>query len=244
MVENLAGIRVRAMGALELKRAYQSNLALGLVLAVGLHLAMVAGIRILTAHPTVPAPVISVVPDVITRVWVQPEEVIPPENPHVFGGGAPPIPETGIPVPTDDELVLSDVSLPTRDDLRRRVIGGTVGVDSRSGGDPLQWPVTDTFPKITDVAIGVRFPEPIRKVAPHYPVMAERAGLQSHVIVRVLVDQMGRVRDAVVVRCSAPGVGFEEAARDALMQWVFTPAVQNDHPVAVWVNIPVRFATR
>jgi TonB family protein len=243
-MEDLAGIRVRGMGAFELKRAYQSNLALGLLLAAGLHLAVIAAVRLAAVRQTAPSRVVDVIPDDLARVWVQPDVVFVPDKPGVIGGGGIRAHETGIPVPMDDELVLTDVALPTRDDLRRRVVGGTVGGDDRTSDDPLQWPVTDTFPKITDVAIGVRLPEPIRKVPPRYPVMAERAGLEGQVIVRALVDEMGRVRDAVVVRCSAPGVGFEESARDALLQWVFTPAVQNDHPVAVWVNIPVRFATR
>jgi outer membrane biosynthesis protein TonB len=34
---------------------------------------------------------------------------------------------------------------------------------------------------------------------------------------------------------------FNEVAVAAAMQWVFTPAVMNNGPVAVWVSIPFKF---
>jgi len=37
---------------------------------------------------------------------------------------------------------------------------------------------------------------------------------------------------------------LNEAAIQAARQWVFTPALTNDHPVAVWVAVPIsRFAS-
>mgnify|MGYP001093111118 CR=1 FL=1 len=35
-----------------------------------------------------------------------------------------------------------------------------------------------------------------------------------------------------------------QAVRDAAKQWVFTPAMMNAGPVAVWVAMPFRFALR
>jgi len=151
-------------------------------------------------------------------------------------------PGPGIPVPVPDELILGEVSIPTRAELGRYWVGGRSGTTGEAAGR-LEEVVPDTFPAIDRVFFGVRKPVPIRTVSPIYPAMAERAGLEGQVVVRVLVDALGRVRDAVIARCSAPGIGFEESAREALMKWVFTPAVQNDHPVAVWINVPVRFVT-
>jgi protein TonB len=244
MTESLAGTRVDAIGALELKRAYQVNLALGLLLAAALHLAAVGSTWFFEEQDVVP-PLVgpSAEPDP-GRVFVWPDVTIVPDEPKGVGSGSSMVtPVRGIPRPVPDVLVDHEVSISTREDLRRHVQGGRTGV-AGGGTDPLQWIVRDTFPAITEVIVGIRYPEAIREVSPIYPLMAERAGLEGRVVVRVLVDASGRVRDAVVVRCSPSGVGFEESARDALMQWVFTPAVQNDHPVAVWVNIPVRFAIR
>jgi hypothetical protein len=34
---------------------------------------------------------------------------------------------------------------------------------------------------------------------------------------------------------------FRQAAIDAVSQFVFTPAMQNDKPVAVWMSQPIKF---
>lgn len=241
MTERSAAIRVPAIGALELKRAYQFNLALGLLLAAALHLAAVGSFRLFEPQEVVPPSAGPAAEPDPGRVFVWPDVTIVPDEPKGVGGGRMAPPETGIPRPVPDVLVDHEISIPAREDLRRHVEGGRTGL-AGGGTDPLQWIVQDTFPAITEVIVGIRYPEAIREVSPIYPAMAERAGLEGRVVVRVLVDASGLVRDAVVITCSPSGVGFAESARDALMQWVFTPAVQNDHPVAVWVNVPVRFA--
>jgi TonB family protein len=57
--------------------------------------------------------------------------------------------------------------------------------------------------------------------------------------VKVWVDKEGKVRKAVVLKSDAEI--FNQAATDAAQQWVFTPAVMQKGPVAVWVSIPFRF---
>ena len=37
---------------------------------------------------------------------------------------------------------------------------------------------------------------------------------------------------------------FHEVAKAAALQWEFTPAIQNDRPVKVWVAIPFNFSFR
>jgi outer membrane biosynthesis protein TonB len=34
---------------------------------------------------------------------------------------------------------------------------------------------------------------------------------------------------------------FNQAALDAAMKSAFTPALQNNHPIAVWIVLPYRF---
>ena len=36
-------------------------------------------------------------------------------------------------------------------------------------------------------------------------------------------------------------IDFREAAATAARQWEFVPAIQNDRPVRVWVDVPFRF---
>jgi TonB family protein len=38
------------------------------------------------------------------------------------------------------------------------------------------------------------------------------------------------------------GAMLNDAAVNAVKQWVFKPALSNNKPVAVWVAVPVRFS--
>lgn len=77
-----------------------------------------------------------------------------------------------------------------------------------------------------------------RGMTPVYPEIAMRAGLEGDVFVAFTVGVDGSVRDVRVVR--GPEI-FRKAAVEAVSQFVFEPAVQNDRPVAVRMTLPVRF---
>jgi len=57
--------------------------------------------------------------------------------------------------------------------------------------------------------------------------------------VKIWVDKEGKAKKAQIIKSDAEL--FNQAAIDAAMQWVFTPAVMNNGPVAVWVSIPFKF---
>ena len=46
---------------------------------------------------------------------------------------------------------------------------------------------------------------------------------------------------AVVLRCSRPNMGFEQAAIDAVQNWMYKPALQNGRPVEVYFTVFVEF---
>ncbi|MDA0334580.1 MAG: energy transducer TonB [bacterium] len=81
-------------------------------------------------------------------------------------------------------------------------------------------------------------PEPINNPAPEYPEIARKAGITGQVVVEVLVDKLGRVEAIGKIHGNEV---FHEEARKAALQWTFTPAIQNDKPVKVWVSLPFRF---
>ena len=85
-------------------------------------------------------------------------------------------------------------------------------------------------------------PQAIRRVEPRYPDFARRAGVEGTVILQVEVFKDGSVGAIEVVQSlmSGPG-GLDEAAKDAVRQWEFTPAQSGGQPVAVWVRIPIEF---
>ena len=81
-------------------------------------------------------------------------------------------------------------------------------------------------------------PEPIHQVAPTYPEIARKAGLTGKVFLKFLVGKDGRVSNVQVLRGQEI---FRQAAIDALSQFRFKPARQNDKPVSVWMTQPISF---
>ena len=49
------------------------------------------------------------------------------------------------------------------------------------------------------------------------------------------------MKRAMVVECNRPGYGFEEAALEAAYKSKYTPGMEGDRPVAVWVSYMVKF---
>jgi len=96
-------------------------------------------------------------------------------------------------------------------------------------------------PLPTDLVNAEVLPEPIIQVTPEYPEFAKQAGVSGTVLVRALIGKDGRVRDAFVAS-SIPLL--DDAALRAVRRWVFRPALNNDHPVMVWVAIPMKFTLR
>ena len=66
-----------------------------------------------------------------------------------------------------------------------------------------------------------------------------RQGISGTVWVQALVSKQGRVVDTRLAWSVSPLL--DEAATDAVRQWEFKPAMDNGHPVAVWVIVPVKF---
>ncbi len=99
---------------------------------------------------------------------------------------------------------------------------------------------------VTDTPTGFRdafdqAPVVIARVYPVYPEMARQAELEGVVLLKVGIDELGRVREAIVLQSID---GLDEAALDAIYQWRFQPAMQRDVPVPVWYSVPIRFSLR
>ncbi|MDA0745958.1 MAG: energy transducer TonB [bacterium] len=78
----------------------------------------------------------------------------------------------------------------------------------------------------------------INEVRPVYPEVARTAGVEGVVFVKFAVGSDGKVKSASVMK--GPRV-FHDAAIEAVYQFDFHPAMQNDKPVAVWMTLPIRF---
>ena len=82
-------------------------------------------------------------------------------------------------------------------------------------------------------------PIPVYQTNPDYPETARRLGIEGTVWVKMLVNKLGVVTKAIVMKSDQPL--FNEVSMSAALQWVFTPAILKGEPVAVWAAVPFRF---
>ena len=81
-------------------------------------------------------------------------------------------------------------------------------------------------------------PVVIHEVFPVYPEVARKAGLEGVVFVQFVVGREGKVKQVSVLKAAEM---FRKAAVEAVQQFRFRPAVQNDNPVQVRMTRPIRF---
>lgn len=72
-----------------------------------------------------------------------------------------------------------------------------------------------------------------------YPPEARKAGIQGRVVMDLLIDGIGTVRQATLV--SGPGYGLDEAALEAVKKFRFRPARVQDQAVAVRIRYAYQF---
>lgn len=109
---------------------------------------------------------------------------------------------------------------------------GGLGRDSGdSGGD--QTVVVETSFGAVDA------PAFVHRELPVYPKLAERLGKEGRVILRLLIDPQGRLRNVEVIESS--WMGFSEAAISAIRKSTFSPGRKDGELVFSKVLLPVRF---
>lgn len=83
-------------------------------------------------------------------------------------------------------------------------------------------------------------PAPLHPIKPDYPDKGEQQGLEGSVVVLLLIDEAGVVREATVVEANPEGV-FEESALLAFRGARFAPAQKNGRAVKSRVLIRVSY---
>ncbi len=107
-----------------------------------------------------------------------------------------------------------------------------------SGQDNDYLPPPDSFVIVQELPIIVH-----QELA-EYPGIALEAGLDAEVCIQAFVDYDGQVVKALATQCSNPGIGFEEAAVKAAYRCTYRPAIQDGHPIGVWIAYRVKFIPR
>lgn len=80
----------------------------------------------------------------------------------------------------------------------------------------------------------------LKMVKPVYPPYERAQGIEGNVTVELLVDEQGMVAHANVLSTVGP-VSFEQAALDAVHQFLFEPPTENGRPTTYWVRFLIKF---
>jgi TonB family protein len=83
------------------------------------------------------------------------------------------------------------------------------------------------------------FPQPLKKVDPKYPELAQKAGIEGKVYIQLSIDTTGTVTDAKVIKTDHEILN--EPALQAARQWTFTPAMKDKKKIAIVLTVPFAF---
>ncbi len=100
--------------------------------------------------------------------------------------------------------------------------------------DQLRWPASDEYLPLD------RHPDMIWFVQPEYPRKAYEAGIEGIVLMHVLLDRCGNVRDAAIA-LSSGNRSLDEAASKTAFVNRFRPGIMHGRPVACWTFYEVMF---
>jgi periplasmic protein TonB len=75
---------------------------------------------------------------------------------------------------------------------------------------------------------------------PEYPWIARKRGYQGTVLLEVLVNREGKVKEVTLSASSGYSV-LDQAALTSVKAWLFDPGTRGGDKVEMWVKVPVRF---
>jgi TonB family protein len=102
-------------------------------------------------------------------------------------------------------------------------------------------PPADRMAGVLRPGPGVEMPVPLELPRARYPAAARGTGLKVDVHLDLLVDEQGRVIEAVVREGDPDNLGFNEAAVQAALGTRFQPATRWDLPGKAWTELILEF---
>jgi TonB family protein len=88
---------------------------------------------------------------------------------------------------------------------------------------------------------GLDPPQPIDEPPPYYPELARHLKKQGSLLMAVLIDRQGLVRDALLLG-DPLGDGLDQSSVNTVRRWKYRPAMLNAAPVSVIKPEPVTFS--
>lgn len=229
-------------GYYELKKIYQRNFVKGIASSLILHLSLIGlYFGVLKAMEDDEAVTIRTVKimkytDLGPPPSVEQKQATPPP-PTIQQAAVKP--SMGIPVPVPDIDISPEQTMATQEDLAVPTAiegvgdAGEIAVEGGTGDI-----LNEAEPGMDDFVAVEQEPQKVKWVNPDYPKLAKDAGIEGKVLVKVLIDKEGKVKKAVIVKGNEI---FHDSVMKAALQCTFTPAIQNQKPVQVWMMIPFNF---
>lgn len=254
-------------GASELKRLYEKHLSMAFGISVAIHVCLFFLYSCVTKVGKAKGPKVAPVAKMkLINLAPPPQQASaePPPPPPMIqenlitntgGGGV--ASYAGTPVAVPDALITPD--------MKEFATTKEVNVATTTAGDGTGFKIEDTEIKekvgdgpkveVTETkAAEDKLPEPDEFVSVEqeanldyaelqkrveYPEMARRNNIEGKVTIRVLVGKDGKAMKSIVEQ--SDNKLLEAAAKKAVMETSFTPAVQNGTPVVQWISVPVSF---
>lgn len=225
-------------GTQALKALYTKHLLRALIIATVLHLGVI-GIYYLAGYlAEEDEPVVTVRIMKYTDLGPPPSLQNTEAAPQVAVSVPVTKPTVGVPVPVPDAEVNPEQTIATQQELSE-IQSPVVSQGDGDGSVAIEQDIQIEDEDPPDFVPVEQQPVPIKQVEPAYPEIARRAGVEGTVWVKILVDKEGKAKKAVVMK--SDNDIFNENAVKAALGWVFTPAMMNNGPVAVWAAVPFRF---
>ena len=157
------------------------------------------------------------------RTVIGPTRVLP-TDPIVNPVTPKPLPKPRIPVAADDPNEIENVIIPKDSTLFARF----------GEQDPYEIPSPGTFIPCE------KYPKITYAPAPEYPPIAKTAGIEGKVFLQIFVGKDGKPKKVFVAKSYVTSDCDSVAVKTA-WNFRFSPAMQRDKPVGVWVSMPIVF---
>ena len=244
MTQTIAAVKNGIYGAFELKKLYPRNYSIGVAVAIFLHLLVIGSYYFVQAinkgEDFDSAPTVKI----MKYSDLGPPPSITNEIPPQIAVSGPVIqPTVGVPVPVPDEEAPPEQTIASQQEMSQVAapsISDDIGAGTQITQDiKIEQPKEEEDPDVNSFIPVEKFPEVVVAAQPEYPDIAKRAGVTGKVWVKVLVDKAGKPKKAIILKSDSEL--FNDPAIAAAMKSAFTPALQNNHPIAVWIVLPYKF---
>jgi protein TonB len=227
-------------------RAHRQRRFGGMVLSIATHLAIIGAVTATTVHATRPS-----------REEIVPVHLAPPAHPapptrtehaartsaHAASPSERTIVVEQIHISTVIQTTLPpiDLSRSTPDD---ETIGRATGTGTGTGTGPRSIIDGDATPDNTDWRGNDLLMRIVTPATPRYPELLRQAGIDGRVLVRFVVDTVGKIDMNSVQVLESTHDLFTRAVRDILGGFRFRPAEARGHRVRAMAEMPFEFHIR